>query len=107
MKVKRPVDFAFPAADAVAQRVNDLLKECGPQFADPRVTTVNYAKGTAKKTPESKKAGVADTKAEQTKKPRAARGAPAKKSAAAKSPAKKLASQRRATPAKLARGKAG
>ncbi len=49
LKVKRPENFTFPPADAVAQRVDDLLKECGPQFADPRVTTVNYAKGTAKK----------------------------------------------------------
>jgi CRISPR-associated protein Csb1 len=49
LKVKRPVNFTLPSADAVAQRVDELLKECVSQFADPRVTTVNYAKGTAKK----------------------------------------------------------
>jgi CRISPR-associated protein Csb1 len=52
LRVTRPANgFAWPAADVVVGQLANLLKdpECTKHFADPRVTKVTYAKGTAKK----------------------------------------------------------
>lgn len=50
LRVKRPkADFEWPTSEAVTKRLEDLLKKCAAEFADPRVTAVTYAKGAAKK----------------------------------------------------------
>ncbi len=52
LRVKRPASgFTWPTPEEVATRLAALLTapECAALFADPRVTTVTYVKGTAKK----------------------------------------------------------
>lgn len=52
LRVKRPASgFTWPTSDEVILRLGELLKakECTDLFANPRVTTVHYTKGAAKK----------------------------------------------------------
>ena len=52
LRVKRPAEgFIWPSPDAVTARLGELLQagDCTTLFADPRVTTVTYVKGAAKK----------------------------------------------------------
>jgi CRISPR-associated protein Csb1 len=52
LRVKRPAKgFTWPSSDTVIARLGELLEagDCTKLFADPRVTTVTYVKGTAKK----------------------------------------------------------
>ena len=62
LRVKRPTaTFKWPDAAAVERRLTELLTEpeCAELFADPRVTTVTYAKGSGKKRSKGK-AGESD-----------------------------------------------
>jgi CRISPR-associated protein Csb1 len=57
LRVTRPADgFAWPAPETVNNRLEELLGQCAREFAEPRLTSVTYAKGTAKKGKAAKQA---------------------------------------------------
>ena len=70
LRVKRPASsFTWPTPSEVTARLGELLqdRECTGLFADPRVTTVTYTKGAAKKIKGKKaEAGTTDDAAAET-----------------------------------------
>lgn len=67
--MKRPASgFTWPTPETVTARLSELLqaKDCTTLFADPRVTTVTYVKGTAKKAKGKKADAVTDEAAPES-----------------------------------------